>query len=98
MAASTAKVPLPCSGTHSKVPSPCRIFTRFSRTRVVIELKSLSHEPQSRSMLSFVRIEVVRGPGVSRKGSAIGVSSQAAAGEGNAMAGSIARKLPIVDS
>src|SRR2546428_12703436 len=71
MAASTEKVPLPCRGTHSWVPSPCTMRSRPTRRRAVIWLNSLSQEPQSRSMLCLVRVEVVRGPGVRRMASVV---------------------------
>src|ERR1700722_3584070 len=80
MAASTAKVPLPCKGTHSCVSPAPAICSRRAHTRAVIWLKSLSQEPQSRSMLCLVRRDVVRGPGVSSSGSALIGYLQALAG------------------
>src|SRR5579863_2866953 len=70
-AASTEKVPLPWSGTHSWVPAPCTTSSSRSRIRPVMLLKSTSHEPQSRSIACRVRSDVVRGPGVRRKGSVL---------------------------
>ncbi len=70
-AASTEKVPLPCSGTHSWVPAPCTTSSSRSRIRPVMLLKSTSHEPQSRSIACLVRSEMLRGPGVRRYGSVL---------------------------
>ena len=48
--------------------------TTLSRTLAVMALKSRSHEPQSLSIASLVRVDVVNGPGVSRIGRTCGFS------------------------
>ncbi|MNZ32706.1 hypothetical protein D3C78_500390 [compost metagenome] len=68
MAASTAKVPLPCRGTQWWLALPSMMASSCSQTLAVSWLKSRSQEPQSTSMAWRVRIDVVRGPGVSRIG------------------------------
>src|SRR6185312_4311448 len=68
-AASTANVPLPCIGTHTCECAPDTMSSRRSRTSAVIALKLESHEPQSRSIATFVASDVVSGPGVSNTGS-----------------------------
>src|SRR6218665_2152111 len=71
MAASTEKVPLPCRGTHSCVCAAWAISSKCWRTRVVIRLKSASHEPQSRNIACRVCGDVVKGPGVKRMGCSV---------------------------
>ncbi|CAJ4451731.1 Uncharacterised protein [Burkholderia pseudomallei] len=73
--ASTANVPLPCSGTHTYASPPPAIRTRSAQTLFVSRLKAASHEPQSRSIASRVMREVVSGPGVNRMGSRSGMAS-----------------------
>src|SRR4029450_11495596 len=67
--ASTMKVPLPCSGTHTCVPCPPARATSRSRTRALSAMKAGWGEPQSRSIACLVVVEVVSGPGVRRNGS-----------------------------
>jgi hypothetical protein len=55
IAASTAKVPLPCNGTQVWLPSPPTIFSRRWQTLAVSSLKSLSQEPQSTIIARRVR-------------------------------------------
>ena len=74
--ASTTNVPLPCSGTHTWLPSPETSSRSRRRTRAFMAMNSPSREPQSRSIASFVARLVVSGPGVSRNGSR-GVPSMA---------------------
>ena len=59
--------------------------------RVVMRLKSTSHEPQSRSIAILVRGEVVSGPGVSRMGSTGAFMQLSSAGGG---AGGTAARRP----
>ena len=68
MAASTEKVPLPCSGTHTCVAPPCTISTRSRQMVPVIALKDASQEPQSRSIACLVASEVVSGSGGEQDG------------------------------
>ena len=65
-AASTEKVPLPCSGTTTCEPSPWTIVSSCWRSSAVTAMNDESHEPQSRSIASLVRSVVVSGPGVRR--------------------------------
>jgi hypothetical protein len=65
-AASTLKVPLPCSGTTTCESCPWMTSSRLLRTLAVTALKSASQEPQSLSIASLVRKVVVSGPGVRR--------------------------------
>ncbi len=65
--ASTAKVPLPCSGTATWLPMPPASSTSCLRTRAFSAMKSRSREPQSRSIAALTLCEVVSGPGVRRE-------------------------------
>ena len=67
--ASMAKVPLPWTGTQTWLPLAPAMSTSRSRTRAFSAMKSVSREPQSRSIASRVVREVVNGPGVRRSGS-----------------------------
>ncbi|MNM37275.1 hypothetical protein D3C81_480080 [compost metagenome] len=68
MAASTAKVPLPCRGTQWWLSVPLTMASNCSHRLAVSWLKSRSQEPQSTIIAWRVRDEVVKGPGVSRIG------------------------------
>src|SRR6202140_2041368 len=68
-AASTANVPLPCSGTQTCSPCALTTATRSRHTDAVSSLNAPSHEPQSLSIADLVSTEVVSGPGVSSIGS-----------------------------
>src|ERR1700686_3929289 len=70
-AASTANVPLPCSGTQTCSPCALTMATRSRHTDAVSSLNAPSHEPQSLSIADLVSAEVVSGPGVSSIGSGI---------------------------
>ena len=72
MVASTAKVPLPCTGTQTCVASAPATASSCSRTSRLMAMKRLSREPQSRSIASLTVLEVVSGPGVSSQGSPFG--------------------------
>ena len=62
--ASTAKVPLPCIGTHSKTFWPLISAIRACRISLFSSIKLISREPQSWSIASLVERDVVSGPGV----------------------------------
>ena len=69
--ASTAKVPEPCIGTVTWPPLAFTTSGRRSSTSLLILRNVASREPQSCTITSLTRLEVVRGPGVRSSGSPV---------------------------
>ncbi len=69
--ASTANVPEPCIGTVTNSSPPWTTSRTRASTSSLMRKKVASREPQSCTMTSFTRLDVVSGPGVSSRGSPV---------------------------
>ena len=78
--ASTAKVPEPCIGTVVCVPLAFTTSGRRSNTSLLILRNVASREPQSCTITSLTRLEVVSGPGVKSNGSPVSDDQRTASG------------------
>ena len=75
--ASTANVPEPCIGTVTNSSPPWTTSRTRASTSSLMRKKLVSREPQSCTMTSFTRFDVVSGPGVSSGGSPVSEAARA---------------------